>query len=188
MNYRYLNAPEEPGFARVLDIYHAAFERDSREPDERLVAELRGEFRLPFHFLVVEEDGQVQGFARFCEIPNSPYGFLIHIAMDEASRGSGHGSRLLQRVIEELDPRPMLVEIDREGPVRRWYDRLGFCSLTETYTQPSLHDDTPSVPYALCASRPLVDAVDAVESFYSNVWELDPGHPFVRDAVAGVKL
>jgi len=187
MTYRYLQSPEEPGFRRVLEIYHAAFERDSREPDERLVAELRGEFRLSFRFLVAEEGDVVYGFARFCEMPNSPYGFLIHIAMDEASRGSGHGSLLLQRVIEELAPRPVLVEIDREGPVRRWYDRLGFCSLTEAYTQPSLHDDTPPVPYALCASQPVDDAVGAIESFYLNVWELDRAHKFVREAVAGVK-
>jgi GNAT superfamily N-acetyltransferase len=171
----------------VLRIYHASFDRAYREPDERLRQELRGEYRLPFRFLLAEEGGEILGFARFCRVREEGFGFLIHIAVAEGSRGRGIGTALLQRVVAEAGP--IVAEIDREGPVRRWYERNGFSALSETYTQPALHPDTVPVGFCLSISNwpePARSSESIVCAFYRSVWELESEHPFVREALQGV--
>lgn len=187
MTTRYLSSPEDPAFADVLRIYHASFDEASREPDERLAEELRREYRLPFRFLVVLIDDEVAGFARFCKLPDTDLGFLVHIAMDSEVRGQGMGSDLLRLVVEALAPSPVLVEIDREGRVRQWYERQGFVPVSETYTQPALHEHTPEVPYALFASRPVEDQVKTVLDFYRSAWERELPDPLVTLALGGTQ-
>jgi N-acetylglutamate synthase-like GNAT family acetyltransferase len=183
MSHRLLSGPADPGFPDVLRIYHASFSRDSREPDERLVAELNGEFRLPFKFLVEEVGGRVVGFARYCRLPKSGLGLLIHIAVDRELRGGGTGSGLLRAVIEAVSPAPLLVEIQPAGRVHDWYVRHGFHRLSATYTQPALHLDTKPVGYALYACGVIDDPANCIETLYEEAWELERDHPFVEKAI-----
>jgi len=186
MKLRYLNSPDDPAFQEVLRIYHKSFDEASREPDERLVEELRGDYFLPFRFLTAMLNDRVAGFARFCKVPESDFGFLIHIAMDENARGSGLGTELLKAVINELAPHPVFVEIERSGRIRDWYERQGFRAISETYHQPALHDHTDPVPFALCASSAVGDKKQAVLDFYHHVWHRHLPDPLVAEAVEGV--
>jgi len=187
MNLRYLKSPDDLAFGEVLRIYHESFDEASREPDERLVEELRGDYRLPFRFLTATFQDRLVGFARFCQVPDSDsdFGFLIHIAMDESNRGSGHGTELLKAVVAELAPNPVFVEVERRGRVRDWYERHGFRAVTETYRQPALHDHTDPVPYALCASSPVGDSKQAILDFYLRVWQRHLPDPLVAQALEG---
>lgn len=186
MNLRYLTNPDDLAFREVLRIYHESFDEASREPDERLIEELRGDYFLPFRFLTAVENDRVVGFARFCQVPESDFGFLIHIAIDEQARGSGLGTHLLKAVIDELAPNPVFVEIERQGRVRDWYERQGFQAVTETYQQPALHDHTTPVPFALCASSPVGDKKQAVLDFYQHIWRRHLPDPMVAEAVEGI--
>ncbi|AIE87096.1 GNAT family N-acetyltransferase [Fimbriimonas ginsengisoli] len=214
MNFRYLTGPDDPALADVFRIYHASFPPESREPDERLIQELRGEYRLPFKFLItsgapspssgciVPDEGEGVGgegakpaedrasaerspaaFARFAVLYSAEFAFLIHIAVDEPWRGQGIGTALLQRVLQDASPLPLLVEIDREGPVLEWYERQGFHVVSETYTQPAVRPETGPVRFALFAHGHIPDRSEMVVRFYQSVWELKPDHPFVREAL-----
>ncbi|RYG34434.1 GNAT family N-acetyltransferase [bacterium] len=181
---RPLKKLDDPLWPALLALYEAAFDRDSREPNEQLEAEIQAEYRLPFQFLVDEKDGELRGFARWCDLGYA--GFLIHLAADPKCQGGGIGTGLMKAVLAESER--MLLEAHGEDErLMRFYRRFSARILTPNYVQPALHADTEPVAFSLIGIGTFEDPKGTVEAFYRDIWELPPDHPFVLQAVEGVR-
>lgn len=180
---RPLTRLDDPLWPTLVALYEASFDRDSREPLERLESEVEGSYRLPFQFLVDEQDGKLRGFARWCDLGYAA--FLLHLATDPECRGEGIGATLVNAILAKSE-RMILEADDEDERLMRFYGRFGGRILTPTYTQLSLHEDTEPVPYALLGIGDFPDPQTTVESFYRDVWELPPDDPYVRKAVGGI--
>lgn len=180
---RELKTLNDPLWPALAALYESSFDRASREPLSRLEEELRGDYRLPFRFLVEEMEDELQGFARWCSLGET--GFLIHLAVDPTVQGRGIGKGLINAILRE-QPR-LLLEADAEDDrLTRFYGGFGAKILTSTYTQLALHADTRPVEYALTGIGDFDDPVKTIREFYRQVWQLPAGHPYVVRAVEGV--
>lgn len=70
--------------------------------------------------------------------------FIEHIAIDEAKRGGGYGSKTIE-LVKETYQKPIILEAEApetEQQIKRikFYNRLGFKVNAFDYTQPSYHN------------------------------------------------
>lgn len=176
-----LHSSKDPRFEALLALFHQEFTPETREPDEQLIAEVDGQWPLPYRYFVWA-DPDVEGFIRFVHLPQTEALFVIHVAVAPASRGKGIGSQLLAAVRATAPGLPIVCEVDPEEAMDWWRGR-GARTVTPSYTQPALRPETKPVPFHLMAigePKPTL-----VADFYREVWELEPDHPFVQRAQRG---
>ena len=84
--------------------------------------------------ITAEENGQIIGRAFLYLIHNDlheePYGLVEDVFVDEAARGSGAGTKLVQAIIAEAKARgckKLIANSRHERPaIHKWYEKLGF--------------------------------------------------------------
>lgn len=181
---RELRSVYDPAFRRLTALYEAEFPRATREPVERLEAELRGDYRVPFRFFLDERDEGL-GFVRFAALEATQAMFVLHIAVSAGLRRRGVGEGLVAAVRSERPNWPLLAEVE-PGVASAWWERRGARVVSETYTQPALYPDTALVPLRLVAIGRVEDPGKLITTFYDEVWELGGDDPLVTRARAGV--
>ncbi|MDO5417976.1 MAG: GNAT family N-acetyltransferase [Lachnospiraceae bacterium] len=141
-----------PYFDEIYPIYEEAFqaiERRSREGQRETFAHPRYRIRV----IRDEETGAVISFLGYWELDSCL--FLEHLATTEASRGKGHGRRLLEECKAEgrEKGKPLFLEIEpvtEEDPMtgRRegFYKRCGFCTNSFYYEQMPLKEGDRPIP------------------------------------------
>lgn len=178
-----IEGPGDPAWVGTLALFREVFPPATREPDEQILAEVRGEWRLPFEYFAWLEQGQVLGFLRSCRLPLAGAVYVSHIATQECAQGRGIGSSLL---VAATQGTTYVCEVE-PGPAMDWWTNRGASTLTPTYTQPALRPETEPVPFHLMVNRRPVDPVSFVESYYLEAWGLGRDHPMVVCAVGGIQ-
>lgn len=157
---------------------------------------------------VIREGELRVGAIRGGHVPNTEFGWIIHVALSPEARGGGRGSRAIRQWAKEREQ-----ESAQEGrayrgtvlEVERWEDaqtdaerafrearleffrRLGAVRLTPTYTQPPARPDTPPVMLNLLwLGEPGIPPATIIASFYAGAFEMEAGHPFVEMACSGI--
>jgi GNAT superfamily N-acetyltransferase len=176
-----LGSSSDPRFERLLDLAHALFPPAVLEPDAELRDEVDGQSRLPYRYLVWEEQGGVAGFVRFVRLPMD-VGFAIHIGVDPERERKGIGKRLLRAAWERMECPVILAEVEAGAPLT-WWHKQGAEIVTRRYTQPALRPGGEEVPLNLVAIGPWRSVPHLVERFYEEVWGLPETDAFVQRAV-----
>lgn len=170
----------------LISLFEAEFDRDSLEPREFMEAEVRNQRPEDAIYLVAEYNGQFAGGLRFYLRPPLPK-FLVHIATTANFRGKGVGKALLDALLSWPGPSSILLEMD-EAESGDWWNRQGARVISQTYTQPAIHQDTESVPYRLMAIGEIeYTRAQIIRDFYKEFWRLSPDHLLVEKAVGTVE-
>lgn len=178
-------APDDPLFPEAMKIYEAAFpdwEREPRERIEKLIAE--GIYRLT---LYLERDRAV-GLAIVDLRPRLRYQLLTYLAVEEAFRGRGIGSRLCLDAIERFrrDPDYDWLFIEAQERQARLYAQLGFKPLAIDYVVPSYTSDE-TVPMSLMAIVKEGETLDGerlkrvVRDIFEFGYDLSPDDPRIAE-------
>lgn len=103
--------------------------------------------RNPERCFIAEIDGKVVGYATYGFNLNGVIGVVGDNAVDPAWQGRGIGTRLIARVIEELEASGVgMLEVqtlEHDAPARKVYERLGFTEIARTvhYTRPVMRGE-----------------------------------------------
>ena len=83
------------------------------------------------HGIVVEEG---RGIGRLLVLRSESEIRLVDIALLPGRQGSGIGSRLIQRLLDEGDGagKPVTLHVEKDNPALRLYERMGFVKVRET--------------------------------------------------------
>jgi ribosomal-protein-alanine N-acetyltransferase len=136
--------------ATILDLPPIiALERASFPTDAWSEAMMREELGSEHgHYLVLEQAGQVVGYAGLRALPGSKDADVQTIAVAESARGRGQGRALLRALVEEADRRrvrEVFLEVRADNPVAQaLYASEGFTELGRRpgYYQP---DDVDAI-------------------------------------------
>jgi GNAT superfamily N-acetyltransferase len=97
-------------FPAIEALYSAAFPRSERKPVQFLAEALvRPDYRL----LALEDEGRFIAFALIYRSPREQVSLLEYMAVVEAMRGRGWGSRLFHAAVEAADA-PLLIELESD--------------------------------------------------------------------------
>ncbi|MEM3671495.1 MAG: GNAT family N-acetyltransferase [Thermoprotei archaeon] len=204
----------DPSLPEVVNLYVASFPENEREDPSFLQRSLDplslsspGKIGTA-HLLVIEREGWPFGFA-FCSfLPTAQMGFHAYIALAPTERGKGFGRRLLVCAEERMRLDALFLglpyrgsiceveriedakdETDRRTRIRRvhFYERLGSRVISTTYTQPALSPDKDPVPMYLMwrEAEGGLSRQEIIQKFYSEVYGLPEGHPYVIGALQG---
>ncbi|MDE6702582.1 MAG: GNAT family N-acetyltransferase [Muribaculaceae bacterium] len=133
--------------------------------DESFPAEERREWSLiespatagcPALFAIIA-DGHLAGMLTLWNFDR--FSYVEHFVIAPDFRGKGVGSEAMRQLIEKIDNRPLVVEIEpavdsRPETIRRrgFYSQLGFSTISTDYIQPPYTPSLPSVPMHLMAT------------------------------------
>jgi GNAT superfamily N-acetyltransferase len=160
-----------------MELYVESFPRDERMPVREVASQVASQF---WHLFVASVDGALVGLSWFGYVPAARVGFLIYLAVDPGSRGSGIGRKLVLAAIDRCwsdaaacgrEFLALCFEVERadlalsdEDEVVRlkrlaWFESLGAECLSPGYTQPAMAPDRNPVPLNLMA----LDIADGVD-------------------------
>ncbi|HVL37905.1 MAG TPA: GNAT family N-acetyltransferase [Fimbriimonadaceae bacterium] len=181
LQLRELEGPEDAAYQSVLELYHACFKEELRDPDFAFF----GDGRLTYRTCVANFDDEFAGFVRWSALSEAT--FVVHLAVVETLRGKGLGRALIAQVHATHPSRPILLEVALEDDrLERWYRQLGARLLTRRYTQPALHSHTQPVRLAIWSIGPVPDPRSTIVAFYRDAWDLPAKHPTVTEALEGL--
>ena len=100
-----LNNPQTR-YEEFYKIYEQSFPSIERRTKEGQKAVLED---ADYRVRVVEEDGKILAFLGYWELPHCL--FLEHLATTKASRGKGHGKKLVQECLKDTK-KPVFLEIE----------------------------------------------------------------------------
>ncbi len=168
---------DHPHYPFVERLFLDAFPESERRPVD---AQRRNvDENESFHcYLFGEHDGLPAGFITVWRLDGFCY--VEHFAVDPALRNGGYGSRVMQRLLQEL---PLPVVLEAEVPTddlsrRRvgFYERQGFRVWDKDYVQPPYRPGGDSLPlYLMVANESdTMPSLDAVRrAIYREVYEVD---------------
>lgn len=169
-----LRAVDRPT-ATMRRLYHDAFPPDERRPWEKLVELARSEpeFRID---LVEACDAQEAGFITSWRF--GAFVYVEHFAIDPALRGMGIGSRALARLVDEVAPFPVVLEVeppcaDTPSTLRRveFYRRAGFALHDGfDYIQPPYSEELSSVRLMLMSTAGMPDLAESAATIRRRVY------------------
>ncbi|MFO7721811.1 MAG: GNAT family N-acetyltransferase [Bacteroidales bacterium] len=117
---------DQERFREVRRIRHEVFIIGQRVPEE-----LEYEFEEEAIHYLVKVDGMAVGTARWRETPKGIK--LERFAVLEAERGKGTGTRLLERVMEEVLPMKKRIYLHAQVTAMNYYLRAGFVVIGEPF-------------------------------------------------------
>ena len=189
--------------ARFVRIYESSFPEGDRDPTMDLLdAIAAGERRCT----VAVVDGRLAGLAIFYQLAGLEVEYLDYLAVDPARRSQGIGSRLLDRVVAELQPsrlglffevEPLAGSAGAERALRQrridFYLRHGarLVDCAPGFRAPARGGP---LPYTLMW-RPLGDQRPRLEgdllrrslvALFRQAYDLDASDPLVREVLAGL--
>jgi GNAT superfamily N-acetyltransferase len=135
-----LNNPQTR-YEEFYKIYEQSFPSIERRTKEGQKAVLED---ADYRVRVVEEDGKILAFLGYWELPHCL--FLEHLATTKASRGKGHGKKLVQECLKDtkkpvfLEIEPIIEEDPMTGRRAGFYERLGF------HANPFIYEQMPLKP------------------------------------------
>jgi D-alanine-D-alanine ligase len=132
--FRYEAHPEDREHVRRIVASTGFFNAAEVEVAVELVHErLTRGAASGYHFVFLEKDGQVLGYACYGPIAGTAVSYdLFWIAVDHAARGQGLGQILMaesERLIGQAGGSRVYIETshrEQYGPTRRFYDRAGY--------------------------------------------------------------
>ena len=130
--------PAHPADAPFLQALYASTRRDEMAPtgwpQAQIDAFLSSQFALQSAhyaqhyadaaFSVVEQDGVPVG--RLIVLDQPAEVRLVDVALVDAARGRGLGTRLVERVLAQAAGRRVVLHVEVFNPALRLYERLGF--------------------------------------------------------------
>lgn len=137
-------------FPKIEALYSSAFPRSERKPVHFLAAAVR---RSDYRLLALEDEGRFIAFALVYRSPQGEVALLEYMAVVEALRGRGWGSRLFRAIADSTDV-PLLIELESDRAAvspadprarrKTFYRRLG-CRLLDgfDYVMPKVADAEP---------------------------------------------
>jgi GNAT superfamily N-acetyltransferase len=167
-----------PKFHASFALYRRVFPKDEQMPKryfyEHLTEERLGLSRpFNFHYLVALQGDKVLGFGCCTYLALVNMGFIDYLAVDSGATGKGVGSRLRDRLVEELrtdarrvsaqDLLAVLGETREESPWLRRLARKGAFALDIDYLQPPLEDHKNPVPLVLYV-QPVAKPFDSLHT------------------------
>lgn len=139
---------DETDFDEIFKILEEAFPPSERrtKSDQRKLMELE-----EYTVFGLKESGDLIGIVAEWEGPE--YRFVEHFAVDEAYRGNGTGSKLLDDY-NGLSGKPVVLEVEPpENDIQkkriRFYRRNGYHLSGYSYIQPTINADIKGVPLVL---------------------------------------
>lgn len=158
MDFIRLHSGEDPLFVPLFSLYQSSFPlHEQRRPGDQLAALSHPDY----HCMAITEDGAFCGLLMTWESPDLIY--VEHFAVSPDRRGSGLGSRVLEKL--RRAPQPLILEIDPpEDDIsirrRRFYERAGFVLSDIPHIHPAYRKDCASHRLALMSSPgPLTPAL-----------------------------
>jgi len=118
-----------PDFGRITALYERAFPANERRPLHPLLNDTTG----CSDFLAFYEDKEFVGFA--CLLTRRDITHILYIAIDEAMRGQGYGTKALeairrvrpgQRIIADLEDDAREAEGGPRHKRKQFYERCGY--------------------------------------------------------------
>lgn len=163
MEILYLSPQESPSLAENKDfwcIYQTSFPPEERCLPQTLLQDMK---ETNIHALLLNRERKTIGFLLYQFLESSNVVFLHYFAVDMAYQNQGHGSRLLQRLVDRLKTsclglvfeleKPELAITERERKRREhrteWYKKRGARILVEEYWQPPQEPGLSSVLMSL---------------------------------------
>ncbi len=152
-----VDGPSSALFEGVWRIYESSFPPDERRSLEKQLPLFSDE---RYSLLAAVEDGRAIGFISCWELAG--FSFIEHIAVHEASRGRGAGTRMMEEFLPGREKVILEVEAPRT-PIQKkrvaFYGKFGFVLNPQGYIQPPYGEGKKPV-HLLLMSRParLTDA------------------------------
>src|SRR5699024_9780780 len=135
-------------FDEILTILEEAFPPSERrtKADQKKLMDLE-----EYSIFGLKERGNLIGFVAEWEGPE--YRFVEHFVVDEAFRGNGVGSGLLNDY-HDLSDKPVILEVEPpENDVQKkrikFYEKNGYHLSEYSYVQPTINADIKGVPLVL---------------------------------------
>lgn len=143
-----LKALYEKDFEEIFSILEEAFPPSERrtKADQKKLMDLE-----EYTIYGLKEADDLIGFVAEWEGPE--YRFVEHFVVNEAFRGNGVGSKLLNEY-NELSDKPVVLEVEPpENDIQkkriRFYKRNGYHLTEYSYVQPTINADIKGVPLVL---------------------------------------
>ena len=138
----------ENDFDQIFTILEEAFPPSERrtKADQRKLMDLE-----EYTIFGLKEAGDLIGFVAEWEGPE--YRFVEHFVVNEAFRGNGTGTKLLNEY-HDLSDKPVVLEVEPpEDEIQKkrikFYKRNGYHLTDYTYIQPTINADIKGVPLVL---------------------------------------
>lgn len=143
--------------ALLKRVYESSFPpEEQREWTQICHPSLEGRPKL----YAILADGHLAGLITLWRFER--FAYIEHLAIDPRLRGYGIGNKAIRLIIDRIRQSPLVVEIeppraDKPETVSRhkFYQKLGFQTIEESYIQPPYADGLPSVALHLMATTPL---------------------------------
>lgn len=165
-------------FVQAIWLYEMSFPREERCPRTDFIHRIqRGENEL---YVVIDENRFI-GF--YTQWHFSSFEYIEHLAIVPDVRSKGYGSRIMRSLMENAK-QPVVLEIERPytqmGIARlKFYERLGFEIISDTYIQPPYEcNQSPVEMYLMCyaaENRLLCTLEEVVETLYAKVYHTEKG-------------
>ncbi|MDO5017298.1 MAG: GNAT family N-acetyltransferase [Porphyromonas sp.] len=144
----------DDGFNTIIEIYTDAFPREERREVSHIKELLANEpsYHLTAIYQTDDPADQIIGLLSYWELGEAV--FIEHFAIDSRRRGNGVGSEALQMIVNHLENRPIVLEVERpETAIARrrieFYRRQQFVLWDLPYRQPPYRNGDDWLPMCL---------------------------------------
>ena len=164
-------------FQESMDIYDASFPKWEKEPLDMIRQRVQSGRYVVFAYIL---QGKSVGFYILDLHPSLGYVLFTYLAVDEAMRGEGIGTKLCKDAINRFEKSEfswMFIEAEDRQAV--FYAKLGFEKVQIDYAVPKYDDEGVVSMHLLCMAKGSKELrkeflAEVIESIYIEGYFLDP--------------
>lgn len=159
MDQTYINNTSDPLYAPFIALYAQSFPIF----EQRTASQQEKAFASPsYHLSAYHEADTLVGFISYWEFET--YIYIEHLAVNQATRGKGYGSKLMKELIASTS-KIILLEIDPivddiSASRLRFYQHLGFYSNSHTHTHPPYREGYSAHPLVVLTTQRAITQVE----------------------------